>query len=116
MQTRNPLLDDIARVFAGAAGAAGGVREEVAGRIRAQFERILSDMDLVTREEFEVVQAMAAKARQEQEDLQERVSNLEARLATLDSRPDTGQEMAERQQPEEPQSPADDAAEGTPDR
>ena len=44
MQTRNPFLDDIARVFSGAAGAAGGMREEVEGRIRAQFERILADI------------------------------------------------------------------------
>lgn len=83
MQTRNPFLDDIARVFSGAAGAAGGMREEVEGRIRAQFERILADMDLVTREEFEAVQAMAARARQEQEALQERVAALEARLVEL---------------------------------
>lgn len=90
MQTRNPLLDDIARVFAGAAGAASGVREDVEGRIRAQFERILSDMDLVTREEFEVVQAMAMRAREEQEALQERLERLEAQLQQLASKQEDG--------------------------
>jgi len=83
MQTRNPFLDDIARVVSGAAGAAGGVREKVEGRIRAQFERILSDMDVVTRDEFEAVEAMAARAREEQEALQARVAALEARLVEL---------------------------------
>lgn len=83
MQTRNPILDDIARVISGAAGAAGGVREEVEGRVRAQFERILADMDLVTRDEFEAVQEMAARAREEQEALQARLAAVEARLAEL---------------------------------
>jgi len=81
MQTRNPLFDDIARVFSGAMGAASGMRNEVEGKVRAQFERILADMDLVTREEFEAVEAMAARARAEQEVLNERIAALEARLA-----------------------------------
>jgi len=86
MQTRNPFLDDIARVLSGAAGAAGGMREEVEARIRSQFERILADMNLVTAEDFEAVQAMASRARLEQEALQERLDELEARVRELTNR------------------------------
>lgn len=78
MQTQNRLLDDLARVAGGALGVAAGVREEVEARLRDQFERVLQRMDLVTREEFEAVRAMAAKARAEQEALAERLAALEA--------------------------------------
>jgi BMFP domain-containing protein YqiC len=81
MQTRNRMLDDLAKVATSALGVAGGLKDEVEGRLRQQFERILADMDLVTREEFEVVQAMAAKARDEQEALAERLAALEKELA-----------------------------------
>jgi BMFP domain-containing protein YqiC len=80
MQTDNRLFDDLARVATGALGALSGVRNEVEGRLREQFERVLSRMDLVSREEFEAVKAMAAKARLEQEALQARVAALEAAL------------------------------------
>ena len=82
MQTQNKLLDDLARVASGAIGVAAGMREEVEARLRDQFERVLGRMDLVTREEFEAVRAMAIKAREEQEILSERVAALEAALET----------------------------------
>jgi BMFP domain-containing protein YqiC len=85
MQTDNRLFDDLARVATGALGALSGVRSEVEGRLREQFERVLSRMDLVSREEFEAVKAMAAKARLEQETLQARVAALEAALAAVAS-------------------------------
>ncbi|MDX1426131.1 MAG: accessory factor UbiK family protein, partial [Kiloniellales bacterium] len=92
MQTQNKLLDDLARVASGALGVASGMREEVEARLRDQFERVLARMELVTREEFEAVRAMAVKAREEQELLNERVAALEAALestreATRDSAP-----------------------------
>ncbi len=80
MQTENRLFDDLARVAAGALGTLTGVRGEVESRLREQFERILGRMNLVRREEFDAVQAMAAKARAEQEALAARVAALEARL------------------------------------
>ena len=83
MQTRNRMLDDMAKVATSALGVAGGLKDEVEGRLRQQFERILADMDLVTREEFEVVQAMAVKAREEQEATAERLNKLESELAGL---------------------------------
>lgn len=81
MQTRNRLLDDLARVATGALGVAGGLRHEAEARLRRQFERILADMDLVTREEFELVRALAVKAREEQEELKDRVAALETQSA-----------------------------------
>jgi BMFP domain-containing protein YqiC len=84
MQSQNRLFDDFARLAAGAVGALSGVRSEVETRLREQFERLLSGMDLVSRDEFEAVKAMAAKARAEQEDLAERLAALEARLAATD--------------------------------
>lgn len=80
MQTENRLLDDLARVATGALGALTGVRDEVEARLRDQVERILGRMNLVRREEFDAVQAMAAKARAAQEALEQRVAQLEARL------------------------------------
>lgn len=87
MQTQNRLLDDLARVASGAMGVAAGMREEIEARLREQFEKILSQMDLVTREEFDAVKSMAAKARAEQEDLADRVAALEAALAARAAEP-----------------------------
>ncbi len=83
MQVDNKILDDLARVAGGALGALSNLREEAEGHMRQQFERILSRMDMVSREEFDAVRAMAAKARDEQEALTDRVATLEARLAAL---------------------------------
>jgi len=81
MQSQNRFFDDMARVASGAVGALAGVRGEIEARFRDQLERILTGMDLVSREEFDAVKAMAAKAREEQELLQRRLEALEARLA-----------------------------------
>ncbi len=80
MQTQNRLLDDLARVATGALGVAAGMRGEIEARLRDQFEKMLTGMDLVAREEFDAVKAMAAKARAEQETLARRVAALEAQL------------------------------------
>jgi BMFP domain-containing protein YqiC len=81
MQTDNRLFDDLARLAGGAMGAAAGLRAEFEGLMRQQLDRWLAGMDLVRREEFDAVQAMAAKARAEQEALAVRVAALEAALA-----------------------------------
>ena len=81
MQTENRFFDDLARLFAGAAGNIASLRQELETRMREQVERLLRGMDLVSREEFDAVQAMAAKARAEQLELERRLAALEARLA-----------------------------------
>lgn len=80
MQVNNRLLDDFARLTSGALGLASNMRGEAETIIRERLQRLLTDMDLVSREEFDAVQAMAAKARAEQESLEARVRELEARL------------------------------------
>lgn len=80
MQSSNRLLDDLAKVASGAASAVAGVREELEGLVRQRVERLIGDLDLVSRDEFDVARAMAAKARAEQEKLEQRVKALEAAL------------------------------------
>ena len=77
----NRLLDEFARLFTDAAGAAQGVRREVEQAFRAQAERLLNSMEVVQREEFEAVRDMAVKARAENKALAARIEALEARLA-----------------------------------
>ena len=80
-QTQNRVLDEIARMFTNAAGAAQGVRQEVETVIRSQAERLIADLDMVPREEFEVVREMASLAREENEALKARIEALEAAIA-----------------------------------
>ena len=79
-QTSNRLFDELAKVMTDAAGAAQGVRREVETLVRGQADRVMAEMDIVRREEFEAVKEMAEKARLENEALAERLSKLEARL------------------------------------
>jgi len=81
MQTNNRFFDDLAKLATGAMGAAAGLRTEFETMMKERLQRVLADMDLVTREEFEAVRAMAVKARTEQEALLARVAALEASLA-----------------------------------
>ncbi|HYM74113.1 MAG TPA: accessory factor UbiK family protein [Stellaceae bacterium] len=87
MQSQNRIFDDIARVAGGAVGALSGVRGEIEARLRDQLERVLAGMNLVSREEFDAVKAMAAKARIEQEGLLRRIAELEARLPQEGEKP-----------------------------
>lgn len=80
-QTNNRLLDELARMMTDAAGAAQGVKRDVETMFRSQGEKWLRDMDVVQREEFEAVKAMAEKARTENEELKQRIVALEAKLA-----------------------------------
>ncbi len=82
MTGENKFFDDLAKMAGGALGALSGVRGEIEAQIRQQFERVLSQMDVVSREEFEAMKEIAIKARLEQETLAERVAALEARLGT----------------------------------
>jgi BMFP domain-containing protein YqiC len=81
MPTENRLIADLARMANGALGTLTGIRQEIEVRVKEQVERILARMDLVRREEFDAVAAMASKARAAQEALEARVAVLEARLA-----------------------------------
>jgi len=80
MQTRAKIFDDLAKVAGGATSTLSGIKGEVESLVRQQIERILIDADMVPRDEFDAVKAMAAKARSEQETLEKRVRDLEKKL------------------------------------
>ena len=82
-QSSNRILDELAKLMTDAAGAAQGVKREVEGAFRAQSERFLNSMDLVQREEFDAVMAMAQKAREDNEALAKRIDALEAQLGII---------------------------------
>ena len=83
MQTDNRIFDDFARMASGAMNALTGLKTEVEAMIRQQFETFVGSMNLVTREEFEVVRDLAAKARDEQEALALRLAEAEQAIAAL---------------------------------
>ena len=89
-QTSNRFFDEIGRLMNDAAGAAQGVKREVDTVMRNQAERILRDLDLVKREEFDAVKDMARLAREENEVLKGRIAALEAKLGISPSAPDAG--------------------------
>jgi BMFP domain-containing protein YqiC len=80
-QTNNRILDEMARLMNDAAGVAQGVRREFDSVFRSQAERVLRDLDVVQREEFEAVKEMVKLAREENDELKARLQALEARLA-----------------------------------
>ncbi len=82
MTTPNRFLDDMARVAGGAVSAVTGLKGDAQSALRRQMEHLLVDMDLISRDEFDAVKAMASRARAEQEKLETRVSELEAQLKT----------------------------------
>lgn len=81
-QTSGKIFDEMARLMNDAAGVAQGVRREFDGLFRSQAERILRDLDVVPREEFEAVKEMARLAREENEALKARIDALEAKGAS----------------------------------
>lgn len=80
MQTQSPFFDALAKAMAEAAGAADGVRREAETVMRGQLQRLVADMNFVTREDFEAVREMARLAREENERLKARIDELESRL------------------------------------
>ena len=75
-QTNNRFLDDLAKLMTDAAGAAQGMRRDFDTMVLSQGERMLRELDVVQREEFEAVKEMAAKAREQNEQLAARVGAL----------------------------------------
>ena len=103
MQTQNRILDDLAKLVTNAAGAAQGVKAEIDTLFRQRAEKLLAELDLVTREEFEAVQAMAAAARTENARLEEMLTDLTKRLEKLETKP-----RATRRKPAKSEMPANE--------
>lgn len=78
--TSSRFFDELAKVMTNAAGAAQGIRREIDTLVQAQVERVLNNLEIVKRDEFEVVRSMAQKAREENELLLARIASLEAKL------------------------------------
>jgi BMFP domain-containing protein YqiC len=79
--TSSRFFDEVAKLMTSATGAAQGVRKEVDTLVQAQVERVLNNLNVVKREEFDVVRDMAEKARSENEALAKRIADLESKLA-----------------------------------
>jgi BMFP domain-containing protein YqiC len=82
-QTSNRFFDELGKLMTDAAGAAQGAQKEMESFMRAQAEKMLSGMDLVRRDEFEAVKAMAVKAREDSDALLAKVAALEAEIARM---------------------------------
>lgn len=87
VQTDNKFLDDLAKLGQSAAGAVHGIKGEVEGAFRQKMENVLSHMDLVSREEFDVVREMAVLARAENEAMAKKIALLEEEVSKLASKP-----------------------------
>ena len=107
MQTDNRLLDDLARMANGALNTLSGVREEIENRVRERVERMLTDMDMVPRDEFEAVKAMAQAARAGQEDLATKVAELERRVNELSAAATKPRRTATRRRSTKAQPPSE---------
>lgn len=77
MQTGNKMFEDLSRLMSNAMGVAQGARSEAETAMRGWIDRWMADRNLVTREEFDAVRAMAVKAREENEALKARLDALE---------------------------------------
>jgi len=82
-QTTGRIFDEIARLMTDAAGALQGARGEVDHVMRSKAEKILRDLDIVQREEFDAVKAMAIKAREENDELRKELKALREEIKTL---------------------------------
>ncbi len=78
--TSSRFFDELAKLMTNAAGAAQGVRKEVDTLVQTQVERVLNNINVVKREEFDVVREMAEKAREQNDKLEARIAELEAKL------------------------------------
>jgi BMFP domain-containing protein YqiC len=86
MQTESRILNDLGKLATGAAGIFQSIREEVETVVRQRLERAIADLDVVTRDEFDAVKEVAAKARQDSEALAAENARLAERLAALEAR------------------------------
>jgi BMFP domain-containing protein YqiC len=89
-ETRGNMFEDFSRLVTDAAEVAQGVRREAESVMKGQLERLLASMEIVTRDEFDAVKEMAARAREENEKLAKRIAVLEARLG-IGETPTSGQ-------------------------
>ena len=83
MQSGNRFFDDMARLMNNAMGVAQDARQELENNFNGWFEKMIADRNLVTREEFDAVSAMARKAREENQALSARLDALEKDMPVI---------------------------------
>lgn len=83
MQSDNKLFSDLARLGQSAAGTLHGVKSEMGNQVKSKLETVLMDMDLVAREEFDVVREMAVAAREANAELLEKIDVLTKEIDKL---------------------------------
>lgn len=83
MQNNNKFFNDMARMAGGAASGLMDIKREIEAIVETQIEKLLQKMNLVTKEEFDTVQAMLKKSRIEQEELKKRLEALESHINSL---------------------------------
>ena len=81
MQSENPLIADFVKLANAAAGTFAGMTREARDGARERMREAFGGMDFVSREEFDAVKDMAARAREEADSLSQRIALLEAKLA-----------------------------------
>ena len=84
MQSKNPILSDFSKLLTGAVGVAQNARSEMETVVSSMLERWLSERNFVNREEFDAVRLLALKAVERNEELQNKLLNLETKLVDLD--------------------------------
>ncbi|MBO1324394.1 accessory factor UbiK family protein [Acetobacter sp. TBRC 12305] len=89
MADRPRFFDDLAGVAGGAVSALTGLREEIHAIVRSRVDEVLTNLQVVRREEFEVMRELAARARIGQEEADRRIQALEERVHALEHK--TGQ-------------------------
>lgn len=91
MQSENRLFDDFVKVMNGAAGTIAGMGREAEGAFRDRMRDWVGGLDMVSREEFEAMKAIAIAAREESAALKSRVDALEAAAAAKPKRKSVGE-------------------------
>lgn len=99
-EPKGRMFDELGKLMTDAAGAAAGVRREVETAVRSQAARVLNDLEVVRRDEFEAVKAIAVKALEQNE-------VLSARLAALEASARSHRDYAMGEPPPAPRSKAD---------
>ncbi len=83
MQSENPIIADFVKLMNSAAGTFAGMTREARDAARERFKETMGGLDFVSREEFDAVKAMAAKAREDSETLKARLDALEVQITAL---------------------------------
>jgi BMFP domain-containing protein YqiC len=86
MQSENPLIADFVKLMNSAAGTLAGVTREAREGAKERLKESLGGLDFVSRDEFDAVKDLAAKAREEVEDLKARIAALEGAAARKSSK------------------------------